>query len=172
MNAFLPTACLLLLALPAAAQVTVYRCTDAQGRVLLGDAPCPRGQRQEVRQLPAPKPAPARAPAANVATPATAAPSPPEPMPEPEPGQAPGQRPLYECVAPNGERYASTTPEGTARWVSVWSLDIPVATSPSTSLAITGGDVRIGPSGIRMTAPLRRAWWPDNAVVLVRDRCE
>ena len=54
----------------------------------------------------------------------------------------------------------------------MWSLDIPVATGPSTSLAITGGDVRIGPSGISMTAPLPRAWWPDNAVVLVRDRCQ
>ena len=175
MNRLLAPACALLLALPAAAQVTVYRCVDAEGRVQLGDAPCPHGQQQEVRRIPALSPAPSSptpAPAplftapTVVETPALLV------APWPESAPAPAQPRLYECVAPNGERYASTTPEGTARWVSMWSLDIPVATGPSTSLAITGGDVRIGPSGTSMTVPLQRAWWPDNAVVLVRDRCE
>ena len=166
----------LLLAPQAVAQVTVYRCVDAQGHVQIGDAPGPRGQQEEVRRVPGLTPVPP-SPKKPAATPLFTAPTVVETpallvAPWPESAPAPAQPRLYECVAPNGERYASTTPEGTARWVSMWSLDIPVATGPSTSLAITGGDVRIGPSGISMTAPLPRAWWPDNAVVLVRDRCE
>lgn len=155
----------------AAAQVTVYRCVDAQGHVRIGDAPCPRGQHGGMRQVPAPSPTPPAPAPAPLFTPAGVAEAPaPGAMAQPAP--APARPRLYQCVAPNGERYTSTTPEGTARWVSMWSLDIPVATGPSTSLAITGGDVRIGPSGASMTAPLSRAWWPDNAVILVRDRCQ
>ena len=173
MSRLIVLALALLLAPQAVAQVTVYRCVDAQGHVQIGDAPCPRGQQEEVRRVPAlapvpPSPKPAATP---LFTPPTVVTT-PAPVLVAQPAPAPAQPRLYECVAPNGERYASTTPEGTARWVSMWSLDIPVATGPSTSLAITGGDVRIGPSGISMTAPLPRAWWPDNAVVLVRDPCQ
>lgn len=172
MNRLAVATCGSLLAMSAAAQVTVYRCVDAEGRVQLGDAPCPHGQRQEVSHIPALSPGTPSPPPAPLFTPPATSAEAPAPVADAAPADAPAAPRLFECVAPNGERYASTTPEGTSRWVSMWSLDIPVATSASTSLAITGGDVRLGPSGASMTAPLQRAWWPDNAVVLVRDRCE
>ena len=41
--------------------VTVYRCTDAGGRQSLRDSPCPKGQKQQTREMVRPKDAPKRA---------------------------------------------------------------------------------------------------------------
>jgi hypothetical protein len=129
-----PTLALLALLLPFAASaapqavtgakvddgVTVYRCTDAQGRLSLRDSPCLPGERQEVRSMLRPKDAPPR--------PVVAAP----PSREAHVPQATTQvvmlqppRPLYECVTPDNTRYLSDSPEGNPRLVPMWVTDGP-----------------------------------------------
>ena len=111
-------------AMPAAQAddaLTIYRCTDAKGRLALRDSPCLKGERQETRSMVRPKDAPAR---------------PPQPVPAPPPSVAvapPPQvivvnapRPLYECIAPDNTRYLSDTPEGRARWVPIWPNGYPI----------------------------------------------
>lgn len=104
----------------AADEVTIYRCTDGKGRLSLRDSPCGKGERQETRSMLRPKDAPARAqpqlPAPAVATPA--------PAQQIIVVNAP--RPLYECVAPDNDRYLSDTPEGQARWVPLWPHAYPM----------------------------------------------
>ncbi|MFD0738782.1 DUF4124 domain-containing protein [Lysobacter koreensis] len=100
-----------------AAQVTIYRCTDGNGRLTLRDTPCRKGEQQQTRQMlrptdpprrpaPAAVSAPARAPAAPATTRVIVV-------------QAP--RPLYECMAPDGTRYTNDSGEGTPRWMPGWS---------------------------------------------------
>jgi len=94
-------AILLALVGPAEGQdITVYRCTDSQGRVMLQDEPCPAGQTQQQRRRSKPKDPPPRH-----ATP-TPAPPPPEtfaePAPEPLPYYPPP--PLYRCTSYDGEK--------------------------------------------------------------------
>ena len=119
--------CLLAVALLAAmasviaAEVTIYRCTDAQGRLSLRDTPCRKGERQQTREMlrpsdPAPRAAARVAPAA--APSATTAP--------PRIVVVHAPRPLYECVTDDGERYTSDTPEGNPRWVPLAILGYPV----------------------------------------------
>ena len=84
----------------AADAVTVYRCTDAQGRVSLQDAPCAPGQegtRREMQRPVDPPPRPA-APAAP-AVPAVAAPAPPPPPPPPARLPPPA---VYACTDYDG----------------------------------------------------------------------
>jgi hypothetical protein len=101
--------------------VTVYRCTDAQGRLSLRDSPCLPGERQEVRSMLRPKDAPPR--------PVVAAPPPREAYVPPQTTtqvvmlQPP--RPLYECVTPDNTRYLSDSPEGNPRLVPMWVTDGP-----------------------------------------------
>ena len=57
----------LLLPMPGNAndQVTIYRCTDAQGALLIqNDMPCPAGHRQETQVVDVPPPLPAHVPRA------------------------------------------------------------------------------------------------------------
>ena len=132
MHPSLPTSILLFVlmtALPVATlkaqasdPVTIYRCTDAKGRLTLRDSPCNKGERQEARSMLRPKDAPPR---------------PPQPVPiPPSVAVAPPQpqviivntpRPLYECVAPDNTRYLSETSEGNARWVPLWPYGYPIA---------------------------------------------
>ena len=105
----------------SAAEVTIYRCTDAQGRLTLRDTPCRKGERQEVREMlrpidPAPRPAAKAAPVA--ARPAPGAPTRIVVVHAP--------RPLYECVTPDGARYTSDSDAGNPRWVPLWTLGYPV----------------------------------------------
>ena len=115
-------------AMPAAQAddaLTIYRCTDAKGRLALRDSPCLKGEQQETRSMVRPKDAPPR---------------PPQPLPAPQPGVAvapPPQvivinapRPLYECIAPDNTRYLSDTPEGRARWVPIWPNGYPITPYP------------------------------------------
>ncbi|WP_228064401.1 DUF4124 domain-containing protein [Novilysobacter avium] len=57
-------------------QVTIYRCTDAQGRLSLRDSPCRRGEQQEMRGMqrpqdpPPPPPARPRCPRRPLSSPA------------------------------------------------------------------------------------------------------
>ena len=114
-----------LLAIPAARAlpadgVTIYRCTDAAGKVALRDSPCAKGQQQQVRSMIRPKDAP------RVAAPRRS------PAPTPAPAERTrvvvvnAPRPLYECVTPDNDSYTSETPEGNPRWVPLWTLGYPV----------------------------------------------
>lgn len=146
----------------AAEQITVYRCTDAQGRVSLRDTPCRKGETQAAREMLKPQdppsrrtpPAPARAPETR---PAPAVPQRPLMLVAP--------RPLYECVTPDGRRYVTETGEGNPRWVPWWTLGYPVL-------------IPRNPLGDRVGAPVARPGDPPIAVVYghpggtwVRDEC-
>lgn len=114
---------LLLLAWPprpvTAAEVTIYRCVGANGRLTLRDTPCAKGERQEARTMLRPKDAPPR--------PAARRPARAEPLAErTRVVVAYPPRPLYECSTPDGERYTSDSSEGNPRWVPLWTLGYPV----------------------------------------------
>ena len=113
---------LLLLAVPAAAEeLTVYRCTDGAGHVALRDTPCPDGLREQAIDMQRPTDPP---PAQVIVSPRPT-----------RPAQAPPQetrvviveapRPLYQCTTPDGNRYTSDTPDGSPRWVPLWTLGYP-----------------------------------------------
>ncbi len=99
----------------AAGDVTIYRCTDAQGRVAIGNVPCPDEARQEVRSMvrpvdgePMPTPAPEPAPAMPA-------------QPAVQYVTLPPAQALYECVRPDGTTYESDSGIGEERWVPAWS---------------------------------------------------
>lgn len=159
---------LLLLALLAGAavaaeQITVYRCTDAQGRVTLRDTPCRKGETQSAREMLRPQdPPPGRAPPAPARASETTGTAPAVPQ---RPLVLVAPRPLYECVTPDGTRYVAETGEGNPRWVPWWTLGYPVL-------------VPRNPLGDRVGAPVARPGDPPIAVVYgnpggtwVRDEC-
>ncbi len=104
----------------AAGDVTIYRCTDAQGRLTLRDTPCAKGERQRSREMRRPTDPAPRPPAA--------------PRPVPPPAATASQRvvivqaprPLYECVNGDGGRYTSESDEGNPRWMPLAMLGYPV----------------------------------------------
>lgn len=100
-----------------AAEVTIYRCTDAKGQLSLRDTPCRSGEKQESRSMVRPTDPPLRAPP--VPAPAPAVVHVREPAPRYVVVTPP--RPLYECIAPDGERYTSDTTEGRPRWEPMWT---------------------------------------------------
>lgn len=141
--------CCLLPCLPpsaarAADPVTVYRCTDATGRVSLGSTPCEAGQRQEVRSLQRPT---------DGAPPAPPAPRPVTPAPAPAVATV-APRPLYDCVRPDGTRYDSESAEGDPRYVPLWTLGYP-AVVPRTSLGDRIGGTPPRPEGRGPGGPSR-----------------
>jgi hypothetical protein len=172
----LAAVCLLLaVAAPAtraAGEVTIYRCTDASGRLTLRDTPCRKGEQQQTRTMIRPTDAPARS---NV--------RPPRVQPDIDDDAVQRQRtvyitpprPLYECTTPDGEVYTSDSGEGNPRWVPLWTLGYPVArprhrTTGDTGLAITEGRVHIDDHHTRLYPPFRgpAAW---GAGTWVRDDC-
>lgn len=136
MRPILPMSLLLLaltMALPimaakaqVAEPVTIYRCTDAKGRLALRDSPCSKGEHQETRSMVRPKDAPPRPPQP-VSSPQSVAVAPP-----PQVVVVSTPRPLYECVTPENTRYLSDTPEGHARWVPLWPNGYPITPQPQT----------------------------------------
>lgn len=130
MNRLAPLALLLLPLLAVATlqvrgsddNVTIYRCTDAKGRLTIGNAPCPKGDQQQERSMLRPKDAPAPA---VVVDDAPAQVLPPPSTPRVVVVAAP--RPLYECVRPDGSVYESDDGDGDPRWVPLWTLGYPVA---------------------------------------------
>lgn len=114
-------------AMPAAQAddaLTIYRCTDAKGRLALRDSPCLKGEHQETRSMVRPKDAPPRPPQPLPVPPTIAVAPPPQVIVVNAP------RPLYECVAPDNTRYLSDTPEGRARWVPIWPNGYPIPPYP------------------------------------------
>lgn len=105
-----------------AADITIYRCTDAKGQLALRDTPCRKGETQQTKEMQRPKDAPrsqSKAPAATAA---------PEGAPAPTRYvvMTPSQ-PMYECTTPDGNSYLSDTGQGNPRWVPLWTLGYPVA---------------------------------------------
>ena len=98
--------------------VTIYRCIDAAGRLTLQDAPCRKGDRQDVRTMVRPRDAPYRPPEAAPAA------SPAAPPPQVVVIRAP--TPMYACTTPDNTRYLSDSPEGNPRWVPAWTMGYPV----------------------------------------------
>lgn len=99
----------------SAPQLVVYRCTDARGEVSLRDTPCARGQQQRARDMLRPQDPPPRPIVAMPPAPlATTVAAPPQVIVL----QAP--QPMFECIAPDGERYSSDTGLGRQRWEGVW----------------------------------------------------
>ncbi|MEI2453403.1 MULTISPECIES: DUF4124 domain-containing protein [Lysobacter] len=153
-----------------AAEVVIYRCTDAQGRLTLRDTPCAAGQRQQTQTMlrpvdPPPRPTPATdAPAAPAPTPAAA------PRPRVVVVQPP--RPMYECVTPDGERYTSDTSEGNPRWLPLWSLGYP-AYLPRNPLGDRVGapPPRLGDPDARLPRDGRGYGVLYGGNTLVRDEC-
>ena len=148
-----PRSCLLfaLLALAGgaqAAEVTIYRCTDAQGRLSLRDTPCARGEQQQTRAMAVPRDPPPRA-ADPIARTEPRPVAPPAPRPQVIVVNTP--RPMYECVTPDGERYTSETSEGNPRWVPLWTLMPVIATR--NPLGDNVGGRRPPPSEFRPGAP-------------------
>ena len=95
--------------------VTVYRCTDSSGKQSLRDSPCPKGQKQQTREMVRPKDAPKRA--ALAPTVVTAPPA----AVDTRTVYITPPRPMYECVTPDGERYTSETADGNPRWAPFWT---------------------------------------------------
>ena len=156
-------------AVPAADQVTIYRCIDAQGRLALRDTPCRKGERQETRTMQRPKDAPPR-------------PSAPSPSATRDAATPPARvvvayppRPMYECVTPDGDRYTSDSPEGNPRWVPLWTLGYPVyPVGPRTR---SGVDFRLGNRNVEVTGGSHVVTGPlpspaaYGAGTWIRDRC-
>lgn len=147
----------------APAQVTIYRCTDASGRLSLRDSPCRSGERQQVREMLRPTDPP---PHRSVATP-------PRSARVPTVDVAPAQprvvyvtppRPTYECTTPDGERYTSESPEGNPRWVPLWVTGYPVVVAPDVHGGYGGRlDYRTGGTRVRIDGG--RRWRVPGTVV-------
>lgn len=117
---------LMLLAMPtasaagatAADDITLYRCTGADGRVAIQDFPCADGEQQQLRTMQRPQDPPPHAPQASArdSAPATATPE----APAVEAIVRTPPRVMFECVTPDGERYLSDSGEGNPRPAPLW----------------------------------------------------
>ncbi|GAA5068484.1 DUF4124 domain-containing protein [Lysobacter panacisoli] len=106
----------------ARAEITIYRCTAADGKLTLRDTPCRKGETQQTREMQRPKDAPpSRAKPAKAAPAAAASDAPPTRYVVMAPAQ-----PMYECTTPDGNQYLSDTGQGNPRWVPLWTLGYPV----------------------------------------------
>ena len=128
MRARLPPLLALLLLLPMGSadtrpqQVTIYRCTGADGALALRDTPCRNGERQQAIEMQRPKDPPPHP------TPTTAPPAPAAPGPEKIVTHVvvvERLAPLYECTTADGETYTSDSPAGNPHWVPLWTLGYP-----------------------------------------------
>lgn len=154
--------------------VTIYRCTDAQGRLTLRDTPCAKGERQDTRSMlrpkDAPPPPPEPPPAASRAAANTAQPPPQIVIVQPP-------RPLYECVTPDQDRYLSDTPEGNPRWVPLWTLDypalveVPVYTPGQLDVRVDNGRVSGGYRSGSVGTAVVPTYAGQGAGTWVRDAC-
>ncbi|KFN49883.1 DUF4124 domain-containing protein [Arenimonas composti] len=82
------------------AEITVYRCEDAAGRVTLQDDPCAQGQQQSERRMTRPQDPP---PARPRPAPEPSAPSSPAADARPAPTVPPAPPPMYRCTDYDGD---------------------------------------------------------------------
>ncbi|WP_101925699.1 MULTISPECIES: DUF4124 domain-containing protein [Luteimonas] len=143
--------------------VTVYRCTDGQGRIALQDTPCSDGETQRERTMlrpvdGPPPPAPPAAPTAAIVE---------APAPQVIVLQAP--LPMYRCVTPDGDSYTSDSDAGNPRWVPLWTRGYGYA-----PVRRGTGDGPRPPSQIEAgsgSRPPRRGGYPGVAGTWIRDDC-
>lgn len=148
----------------AQAQVTIYRCTDASGRLSLRDSPCRKGERQQVRSMLRPTDPPPRREVATAPRPAPARATVDAAPVMPRVVYVTPPRPTYECTTPDGERYTSESPEGNPRWVPLWTLGYPVVVAPQVHGGYHGRlDHRDGGTRIRIEGG--RQWRVPGTVV-------
>ena len=117
-------------------QITIYRCTDAKGKLTLRDSPCLRGEQQQTQAMLRPRDAPPRP-----ASPAPI-PSPPRPVETVRYVVQPAYQPLYACVSPDGEQYLSETAQGRQRWVPAWASSPYPYPYPPVTIGRIGGDLQ------------------------------
>lgn len=157
----------------AADAVTIYRCTDAAGRLTLRDTPCRKDQKQQTRTMlrpkdaavvphVAPEPSRTRADDGDDTRPRTVYLAPP--------------RPMYECTTPDGDRYTSDTDDGRPRWVPLWTLGYPIALPrhqviDRAGLSITSGRVHIDGQRTILQPPMFYGAAAYGAGTWVRDDC-
>ncbi|HEV8695108.1 MAG TPA: DUF4124 domain-containing protein [Lysobacter sp.] len=148
-----------------ATEVTIYRCTNAQGQLTLRDTPCLAGEKQEARAMVRPKDPPLRPAAPAREAPTTAY------VREPAPRyvMVTPPQPLYECMTPDGERYTSDSGEGRGHWEPLWTMGYPVYPYPrpyaggySGRVNYTGGKVS---GSVRIGNPYPNPNPPPMAVV-------
>jgi len=152
-------------ALPAA-EITLYRCVDARGKITLRDSPCAKGETQETRTFQRPVDPPPRP-----ATQKTEAPPPPKPA-EVRYVTVNPPRPLYECVTPDGEHYTSDTDAGNPRWVPLWTLGYPViprTTFRNDGLMVSTPAPRPGPRPPPRPRPINSALYASSTYIA--DEC-
>lgn len=138
----------LALAPPASAQapageVTIYRCTGADGSVSIGNVPCAGDDREETRGMVRPVDAPPRAAARAPEADATAVPAPVQVV------VVRDAQPMYECTTIDGERYDSDDGDGNPRWVPYWTTGYPSAAA-GVGHRVSGG---VGTGGAGVSAP-------------------
>lgn len=150
---------------PPLPQVTVYRCTDANGRIALRDSPCADGATQEVRNMLRPvdgtpmQPRPADPTSAVVAAPA------------PQVIVLRPPQPMYRCVRPDGSDYTSDSSDGNPRWVPLWTLGYgPTRRGASTRVEAGGGRGSIEVDSGVDTRPRARGGYY-GAGTWIRDEC-
>lgn len=148
MPRLLPALLLAVLLAPAAAHanaassdITVYRCTDGEGRVTLQNGtPCPKGQQQQARKMeaPPPPPMPAIAPAPTPPPAATA----PAMQARPEPQTTAARKPealppppIHRCRTWDGNSYLSEQGQPPARCIPLQVSGIAGDRNPSAAEA-------------------------------------
>jgi hypothetical protein len=145
-------ALLSLLALPsvatpvaAAPTAVIYRCTAADGSVALQDEPCPRGQKQELREIAAFAPPPAPSASSLPASEANGEPtggSAGSPPPGITPGEAAPPRrsvlppPLWRCTDLNGTSRLSDTYDPQPRCVPLSVLGVDLSRAPPSAATL------------------------------------
>lgn len=144
-----PFACLLLalscgsagIRTATAAEITIYRCTDASGALTLQNSPCPKGMKQEARTMQGVNTVPmapgqsgtAATPALAPAAPASATTS-AEPTPTPEIATPPASPTsstrrlpppvMFQCTTYDKGRYVTEDPEPASRCVTLQTIGL------------------------------------------------
>lgn len=155
---------------PSGNGVTIYRCTDAKGRLSLRDSPCQPGERQEVRSMALPKDAPPR-PVVATAPPRDHydAPAPSTQVVYLQPPQ-----PLYECVTRENTRYLSDNGDGNPRIVPMWVTDGPAI---QTYREYQPGQLQVNVNDGQVSGGYTSGGWRDRIVTgwpgqhWIRDTC-
>ncbi len=124
------------IATATAADITIYRCTDASGALTLQNAPCPKGMKQEARTMQgvnsvpmapgqtgtAPPPATAPAAPAPATTPTTDVVAPPA-APSPDTRRLPPPV-MFQCTTYDKGRYVTEDPEPASRCVALQTIGL------------------------------------------------